>query len=132
MSSPTQFAPLVLALMYRSVILDARQRQALLDRYRKDPIPEIRFRAHILLLLDAGHTWEDVVAFLFCSSRTIDRWVKRFQREGVEGRSRSQARPTVSLRHRMARHSLSLGSPPRPHATSASCAADGAANWSPC
>ncbi len=70
--------------MDRSVILDARQRQALLDRYRKDPNPEVRFRAHILLLLDAGYTWEDVVAFLFCSSRTIDRWVKRFQREGVE------------------------------------------------
>jgi transposase len=70
--------------MNRSVILDARQRLALLDRYRKDPNPEARFRAHILLLLDDGHTWEDVVALLFCSSRTIDRWVKRFQREGVE------------------------------------------------
>jgi len=70
--------------MNRSVALNARQRQALLDRYRKDPDPEARFRAHILLLLDAGHTWEDVVALLFCSSRTIDRWVKRFHREGVE------------------------------------------------
>ena len=70
--------------MNRSVILDARQRQALLERYRRDSDPEARFRAHILLLLDAGHTWEEVVALLFCSSRTIDRWVKRFRREGVE------------------------------------------------
>ena len=70
--------------MNRSVALDGRQRQVLLDRYRKDSNPEVRFRAHILLLLDAGHTWEDVVALLFCSSRTIDRWVKRFHREGVE------------------------------------------------
>jgi hypothetical protein len=31
--------------MIRSVILDARQRQALLDRYRKDEDPEVRFRA---------------------------------------------------------------------------------------
>ena len=69
--------------MNRSVILNARQRQGLLDRYRKDSNPEVRFRAHILLLLDAGHSWEDVVAVLFCSSRTIDRWVKRFHREGV-------------------------------------------------
>ena len=45
--------------MTRSVTLDARQRQALLDRYRKDPDPEVRFRAHILLLLDDGHTWAD-------------------------------------------------------------------------
>ena len=70
--------------MTRSVTLDARQRQALLDRYRKDPDPEARFRADILLLLADGHTWETVAAVLFCSSRTIDRWVKRFHEEGVE------------------------------------------------
>jgi hypothetical protein len=46
--------------MTRSVTLDARQRQALLDRSRKDPNPEVRFRAHILLLLADGHTWEEV------------------------------------------------------------------------
>jgi putative transposase len=80
----TPFFHLVLAPMTPSVTLDARQRQALLDRYRKDPDPEVRFRAHILLLLADGHTWETVAAFLFCSSRTIDRWVKRFHAEGVE------------------------------------------------
>jgi putative transposase len=71
--------------MTRSVTLDARQRQALLDRYRKDSDPEVRFRAHLLLLLADGHTWATVAMLLFCSSRTIDRWVKRFQAEGVEG-----------------------------------------------
>ncbi len=75
---------LLLTSMTCSVTLDARQRQALLDRYRKDPDPEVRFRAHILLLLDDGHTWSSVATFLFCSSRTIDLWVKRFHREGVE------------------------------------------------
>ena len=70
--------------MTRSVTLDARQRQALLDRYRQDRDPEVRFRAHILLLLADGHTWQAVTAILFCSSRTIDRWVKRFHDEGVE------------------------------------------------
>jgi putative transposase len=84
LSNATQFAPLVLAFMNRSVTLDARQRQALLDRYRKDPDPEVRFRAHILLLLANGHTWETVTAMLFCSSRTIDRWVKRFHEEGLQ------------------------------------------------
>ena len=69
--------------MSRSVTLDAGQRQALLDRYRKAPQPEVRFRSHILLLLDDGHTWATVGLLLFCSSRTIDRWVKRFQAEGV-------------------------------------------------
>jgi transposase len=73
--------------MTRSVTLDAPQRQALLDRYRKDHDSEVRFRAHLLLLLDDGHTWAVVATLLFCSSRTIDRWVKRFHSEGVEGLS---------------------------------------------
>src|SRR5512144_456714 len=83
--------------MTRSVTLDARQRQALLDRYRKDRDPDVRFRAHILLLLDDGHTWATVAALLFCSSRTIDRWVKRFQAEGVEGLARHKPGRTFRL-----------------------------------
>src|ERR1700739_1569258 len=59
--------------------------QALLDRYRKDRDPDVRFRAHILLLLADGHAWATVATLLFCSSRTIDRWVKRFHEEGIEG-----------------------------------------------
>lgn len=70
--------------MTRSVILDARQRRVLLDRYRHDPDPDVRSRCHILLLLADGYTWEDVGAIRYCSSRTIDRWVKRFQEEGLE------------------------------------------------
>ena len=70
--------------MTRSIDLSTEQRTALLDRYRTDPDPEVRFRSHILLLLDDGHTWVTVATFLFCSSRTIDRWVKRFQAEGIE------------------------------------------------
>src|SRR4051812_27188988 len=70
--------------MTRSISLSTEQRTTLLDRYRKDPDPEVRFRSHILLLLDDGHTWVTVAALLFCSSRTIDRWVKRFHAEGVE------------------------------------------------
>src|SRR5439155_7372502 len=73
--------------MTRSIDLSLAQRTALLDRYRKDPDPEVRFRSHILLLLDDGHSWVTVASLLFCSSRTIDRWVKRFHAEGVEGLS---------------------------------------------
>ena len=71
--------------MTPSLALAPDQRQALLDRYRTDPDPEVRFRAHILLLLAAGRPWADIQAILFCSSRTIDRWLKRFQQEGAEG-----------------------------------------------
>ena len=71
--------------MKRSIDLSPEQRASLLDRYRTDHDPEVRFRSHILLLLDDGHSWVTVAALLFCSSRTIDRWVKRFHAEGVEG-----------------------------------------------
>jgi putative transposase len=71
--------------MKRSIDLTPEPRAELLDRYRKDHDPEVRFRSHILLLLDDGHSWVTVAALLFCSSRTIDRWVKRFHAEGLQG-----------------------------------------------
>ena len=43
--------------MRRRIDLNPEQRAALLDRYRKDRDPEVRFRSHILLLLDDGHSW---------------------------------------------------------------------------
>ena len=70
--------------MKRSLDLTADQRIRLLDLYRGAPDPEVRFRSHILLLLGDGHTWVSVATLLYCSSRTIDRWVKRFHHEGVE------------------------------------------------
>jgi len=88
--------------MNRSVTLDARQRQALLDRYRKDPDVEVRFRAHILLLLDAGCTWEDVglAVLQLPHHRPLGQAVSS---RGRGGRGRAQARPALSLQHRMAR-----------------------------
>jgi putative transposase len=65
--------------------LTTKQRDELLRTYRKDPDPELRFRAHIILLLGEGYAWDDIEAMLFCSSRTVDRWLKRFQAEGTAG-----------------------------------------------
>jgi putative transposase len=55
--------------------LTNEQRDALLTIYRKDPDPELRFRSHIILLLGEGHRWDTIEAMLFCSSRTVDRWL---------------------------------------------------------
>lgn len=71
--------------MKRGIDLSPEQRAALLDRYRKGHDPEVRFRSHILPLLDDGHSWVTVAALLSCGSRTIGRRVGRFQAEGVEG-----------------------------------------------
>jgi transposase len=80
--------------MTRSIILAPAERRELLDIYRKQADPEVRFRAHILLLLDDGRSWEDVGSTLYCSSRTIDRWVKRFRDDGVPGLGgRKRGRP---------------------------------------
>lgn len=70
--------------MKRSLELTDEQRDILLDRYRGHPDPDVRFRSHLLLLLGDGQTWVTVASLLYCSSRTIDRWVKRFHAEGVE------------------------------------------------
>src|SRR5512135_2925871 len=74
--------------------LTTTQRAELLQVYRKDPDPELRFRAHLILLLAGGYTWDIIEAMLFCSSRTLDRWRKRFEAEGMEGLTgRKRGRP---------------------------------------
>jgi putative transposase len=74
--------------------LTTKQRDELLTLYRKDPDPELRFRAPIILLLGEGHPWDTIEAMLFWSSRTVDRWLKRFEAEGVAGLTgRQRGRP---------------------------------------
>lgn len=64
--------------------LSAEAHKALLNHYRRSVDPEVRLRAHILLLLDAGHPWATIGAVLFCSASTISRWKPRYEREGVD------------------------------------------------
>jgi transposase len=64
--------------------LKAGQRESLLHCYRHHPDPAVRARAHIILLLADGHTWAAIAAVLFCSTRTIGRWQKRFEEGGVD------------------------------------------------
>ena len=76
-----------------SIHLAPAERQTLLDHYRRSADPGVRLRAHILLLLDAGHPWVTVSAVLFCSTGTISRWQRRFERGGADaalGRSRGR------------------------------------------
>ena len=74
--------------------LTTPQRDELLQTYRKDPDPELRSRAHIILLLADGHRWDTIEAVLFRSSRTVDRWLKRFEADGIEGLTgRKRGRP---------------------------------------
>jgi putative transposase len=67
------------------IVLSADERNTLLEYYRNQTDPDLRLRAHILLLLADGHTWSLITTVLFCSSRTIARWHQRFQAQGVLG-----------------------------------------------
>src|SRR3954469_24188639 len=83
-----------------SIQLTGAERQGLLQRYRWSADPDVRLRAHILLLLDAGHPWATISAVLFCSASTISRWRQRFQREGADavfGRPRGRRRSGVHI-----------------------------------
>jgi putative transposase len=71
--------------MTSSIQLTAEERNALLDHYRSDPDPQLRLRAHIILLLAQGLAWASIAAVLFCSSRTIARWKDRFLRDRCDG-----------------------------------------------
>jgi len=76
------------------IVLQPVEHRQLLDLYRKHTDPNVRFRAHILLLLADGYSWQDVGTLLSCSSRTIDRWVKRFQHDGIAALAgRQRGRP---------------------------------------
>lgn len=69
--------------MRHSITLTPDQRATLLRYFRTSAQPQLRSRAHILLLLDDGRTWEDIARTLYCSSRTIDRWQRRFRAGGL-------------------------------------------------
>ena len=64
--------------------ITARERQALLEQYRKGTNERVRLRAHLLLLLADGYSWALIVGVLFCSTRTIARWQRRVEEDGIQ------------------------------------------------
>jgi len=90
--------------MEGSVSLGPAGRKRLMEVFRKHPDPQVRRRAHIVLLLADGRPWSLIEAMLYCSSRTIDRWRKRFEEGGAaalsddrRGRHSTFAAWTVAL-----------------------------------
>lgn len=69
--------------MPSSLFVKAAQRKTLLHYYRRHSDPAVRQRAHIILMLADGHSWALIASVLFCSTRTIDRWKRRFEDGGL-------------------------------------------------
>jgi putative transposase len=66
-----------------SIRLRVDERKRALHVLRRGSDPELRLRAHILLLLDARQPWVLIVAVLFTSTSTINRWRRRFLGGGL-------------------------------------------------
>lgn len=81
-----------------SILSTPDERKEVMSLFRRSPDPEVRLRAHILLLLDAGFPWATIQAILFCSSSTVNRWRRRYEAEGVAavlGRPRGRRRSGI-------------------------------------
>jgi putative transposase len=72
------------------------ERNALLKEMRRSADPERRLRAHVLLLLDDGWSWNVIVGVLFTSTSTINRWRCRYLAGGLT----AVLQPTRSRRPR--------------------------------
>jgi putative transposase len=66
-----------------SIQLLAHERNVLLKEVRRGSDPERRLRAHVLLLLDDGWSWNVIINVLFTSTTTINRWRQRYLAAGV-------------------------------------------------
>ena len=67
-----------------SIRLRADERKTLLDVVRRSTDPQLRLRAHIIVLLADGVAWSLIVTVLYTSSATVNRWRRRFQRDGLD------------------------------------------------
>src|SRR5438270_77057 len=89
--------------MTRSIVLESDQRSALLDTYRKHPDPEVRFRAHILLLLaglppDETVVWQDE-ADINTNPEIGRMWMKRGQQATIPTPGTNQKRYVAGSIH---------------------------------
>ncbi|QGJ68746.1 Transposase [Planctomycetales bacterium 10988] len=77
--------------------LSDEQRKQLLNVYRSGTDPRIARRAHVLLLLAEGWTWQQIRKALFCSNDLIDRTRRRFHHGGISAvLQRSDTLPAAS------------------------------------
>jgi len=79
-----------------TIALRERERKRILALYRSSRSPVVCRRAQIILLPSSGLSWSMIARVMFCSTRTVDRWKKRYESGGI-------AALTIERRGRRAR-----------------------------
>jgi len=67
------------------VQLTSEQRAALEQGYRQSKSAAFSRRCHIILLKSQGRTSEEIGAIIGTTIQPVNRWVKRFEFQGMEG-----------------------------------------------
>lgn len=65
--------------------LDKFAQEELEILYHKTKLPRIRTRAQMILLSAQGLLAGSIAKIVFISERTVQRWIKRYQAEGING-----------------------------------------------
>lgn len=69
----------------RIVNLTALQRKELEDGYRNGPTHAFRKRCHLVLLKSQKRSSKLVGQILGCAQLTVNNWLTRYEREGIDG-----------------------------------------------
>ena len=84
--------------------ITVRERQALLEQYRKNVNPRIRLQVRILVLLAKGYSWAVIASVLFCGAHTMR--VHPDLSLGIRPRNQTEAEVglgTTELHHQVTR-----------------------------
>ena len=65
--------------------LDQTAKEELEQLYHKTKHPRIRTRAQMILLSAHGYRAPQIGSLVLTSERTVQRWIKRYQAEGIQG-----------------------------------------------
>ena len=65
--------------------LDKTAQEGLEQLYQKTKQPRMRTRAQMILLSAEGYLAPQISPIVLVSDRTVQRWIKRYQAEGIEG-----------------------------------------------
>lgn len=69
----------------RIIELTAEQRMALEQGYRKGKAHAFRTRCHMVLLKSEKRSSSEVATLLGCCEVVVNRWLNRYQKEGIKG-----------------------------------------------